>query len=157
MRFLGEKMKKCEIELELLNQLFEQWKFRLTQYWSLMIRFYLVILILTLLPLMHGTWGVNIDDFFIPIWLFPLTSMALSFVVCFIGRIEMKRIIAIKKCYDNIIKNTTDIFNEALPNENSKTRWTHQNFPIVFLVLQIILSCVMIGFIIFREILLRVT
>jgi len=142
-------MKKTNLEnsdLEIFKLLFDQWKFRLTQYWSLMLKFYVVTLILTLLPLMHGTWGVQLNAFNIPMWILPVAGLMVSIAVFFLARVEMNRINSIKSCIDNTIKETSLLFDGALPSK-SMLRRAHQNLPIVFLIFQSMLAITIIVFI----------
>lgn len=133
-------------DLEILKLLFDQWKFRLAQYWSLMLKFYFATSILMLLPLMHGTWGVQLDALGIPMWILPVFGLATSIAIYFLARVEINRINEIKSCINNTIKEASLRFNEALPSEN-KLRGAHQNFPFVFLCFQSVLAIIMIIFI----------
>jgi len=94
---------------------------------------------------MHGTWGVNLSAFDIPLWLMPIVAICVAVPVGLLARHEMNRIQAIKKCLDEALKDT--IYNGAIP-QNTALRREHQNMPLIILGSQILLAIIIICFVI---------
>lgn len=131
---MNNKDKKDDNDLELINILYDEWKFRLSQYWSLTYQTILLSFILFFAPYLKDAWGTNILN--LPNFIFPIAGIIFSIATCFVGVIEMKKINTIKnsiKCYIS-----THLQNVQTPyNYNNPL---HHNLPIYICCIQMIIG-----------------
>lgn len=123
-------------DIEILNVLYDEWKFRLSQYWSITSKTVILDFILFFIPYMKDAWGVNSLNF--PNYIFPIAGIIFSIATCFISSIEMIKINRIKNSIKNYISNQTYNFENPYGNNNAM----HQNIPILICCVQIIIGVI---------------
>lgn len=110
-------------DLDYINILYDEWKFRLSQYWSLTTKTVLLSFILFFIPYMKDTWGANTLN--LPNQIFPVVGIIFSIITCLLSTVEMKKINLIKTSIKKYILthskhidrpyNYDNIFNHNLP------------------------------------------
>lgn len=126
-------------ELETLKILHDEWKFRVTYFWKISIKFYFANLILTLLPLIHGIWDVDLIYFGIPLWIFPILGMLASLVITIVAGVEINTI-------RDIDKQICLLVNETLKNKKPTNNW-YLAYPIIICSMQFVISFTILHFI----------
>ncbi len=127
-------------DLEILKLLHDEWKYRLSNFWSLMIKTIIISFILIFMPLMYEYWGVNFVVIEVPLYILPLTGLIFSIVICFFTSIEIIKINSIKTSIRRSIMEISPGFKVAFTKRNI----LHQNIPIVICIFQVVLSTIMI-------------
>lgn len=127
---------------EILKLLFDEWKFRLAQFWPLMAKFYLLSLILMLLPVMHSAWGANLGVLAIPAQVLPVLGIILSAIICGYAYIELKKADKIKAHLKVVITSHSSMFAGAFLEKDER----HQKIPFVIFALQCLLAMLIIFF-----------
>ncbi|MCL2403577.1 MAG: DUF2207 domain-containing protein [Coriobacteriia bacterium] len=125
-------------DMEILKLQLSEWKFRLTQVWSLMTKFYLLNLIIMIVPIMQTAWRIEVGALENFLWIFPLVSAVFAGVVGYFSSIEMGRINEIKTRIRQYINENFSHFSEY-PDEN-KGRRGHQHLPIIIFGVQLLLA-----------------
>lgn len=112
-----------QTDLEVQKLLFEEWKYRLNQLWSLMIKSTFSILALTFLPYLNI---LKVSDLGIPHFVFPVTGLFVSILTGFFSTIEIYKINKIKDVLKRNIRDYARLFSDAA----TKSQMFHQNIPI---------------------------
>jgi len=112
--------------------LHDEWKFRLTFYWKISIKFYFAILILTLFPLIHGIWDVDLIYFGVPLCIFPILGLAASVVVTKVALAEIKTIKDIDTQICTLVKITL--------NKEKPTNGWYKAYPLILFAVQLFIS-----------------
>ena len=121
-------------DLEYINILHDEWKFRLAQYWSLTSKTVLLSFILFFIPYMKDAWGANTLN--LPNQIFPIVGIIFSIITCLIATIEMKKINTIK----HSIKKYILIHSQQIDNPYNYNNIVHQNLPVTICCVQIIIG-----------------
>jgi len=125
-------------DMKMLELLFDEWKFRLAEFWPLMTKFYLLSLILMILPVMYHTWAPGID-LIIPIRVFPIFAIVFSGIICAYAYNEMKKADLIKKWLrDTMNGKNSNLFKNAFPQKQEK----HHRIPFVICGLQALVALI---------------
>lgn len=95
---------------EVLKILHNEWKFRLSQYWSITIKMSIMFFVITLLPFMYSSWGADVSLLHIPIYVFPILGAIFSAVVAFFSIKEMDKINVLKESIKNFIAEEYPVF-----------------------------------------------
>jgi len=131
-------------DLEILKLLCDEWKFRTTTLWSLIVKFNLLSLTLILLPVMNDAI-IDIGALGIPIFVLPLAGALVSIAICAFSHIEKKEIGNLKRECEKIVKSShTDLFSKAYENSNERYRLLPVSICALQVVLAIIISVVSI-------------
>lgn len=121
-------------DLDYINILHDEWKFRLSQYWSLTSKTICLSFVLFFIPYMKDAWGVNMLN--LSNQIFPIAGIIFSIIACLLSTIEMNKINIIKgsiKKYILIHAQQIDIpYNYSNP--------IHQHLPIVICCAQVIVG-----------------
>ena len=118
--------------LEILKLLLDEWKFRLAQVWSLMTKFYLLNMIVMVVPVMREAWGVDVGPLGNHLWILPFISLVFSGLVGYFSYVEMGKINDIKTCLrENIQKNYPQFCAAFTPRNKG-----HQSLPIIIFGVQ---------------------
>ena len=94
--------------LDFINILFEEWKFRLSQYWSITSKTVFISFILFFIPYMKDAWGANTLN--LPNQIFPVIGILFSIITCLLSTIEMNKINRIKALSKALEKNNGGIY-----------------------------------------------
>lgn len=121
-------------DLEYINILHDEWKFRLSQYWSLTSKTVLLSFILFFIPYMKDAWGANTLN--LPNQIFPIVGIIFSIITCLLSTIEMKKINTIK----HSIKKYILIHSQQIDNPYNYNNIVHQNLPVTICCAQIIIG-----------------
>lgn len=121
-------------DLDYINILHDEWKFRLSQYWSLTSKTVLLSFILFFIPYMKDAWGANTLD--LPNQIFPVVGIIYSIITCLLSTIEMRKINNIK----NSIKKYISIYSQQIDNPYNYNNVIHHNLPITICLGQIIIG-----------------
>lgn len=121
-------------DLDYINILHDEWKFRISQYWSLTSKTVLLSFILFFIPYMKDAWGANTGN--LPNQIFPVVGIIFSIVTCLLSTIEMKKINTIK----NSIKKYILVHSQQIDNPYNYNNVIHHNLPIAICFSQIIIG-----------------
>ena len=126
----------CKKKIEYAKILDEQVKFRLSQFWRLSIKVNFASSIIALLPLFDNFFGFRANQLNIPLWIFPIIGFTVSLVINVFSFIETKIISKIEET----------LYNELRTEYPTIVRAKHQCwvFPIIFLILQFVLSALVL-------------
>lgn len=127
--------KQKKSEMELIHILYDEWKFRLSQYWSLTSKTTLISFILFFIPYMKDAWGTNI--FGLPNRIFPIVAIIYSVATCYISTIEMNKINQIKNSLKKyILEQSENLLDAPYATQN----FVHQHLPIYICIIQILIG-----------------
>ncbi len=90
-----ETMSKRQMEMMLLEQYYEEWKFRQQSLWKRMPQFFVVIFLLSTWPVSAGFFEKRPVLMPVSAWIFPLAGLVLSVLFLLYCWAEAKRIKAI--------------------------------------------------------------
>ena len=81
-----------------------EWEHRDTLFWSQIFKFFYAILIFILFPYLLEGLGVSDDVLLkVPVRMFPMIGIVLSFIFLYVGLAYSARLVAINKSYINLI------------------------------------------------------
>ena len=121
-------------DLEYINLLYDEWKFRLSQYWSLTTKTVLISFILFFIPYMKDAWGAKTLN--LPNQIFTIVGIIFSIITCWLSTIEIKKINTIK----HSIKKYILAHSRQIDNPYSYDNIVHQNLPVAICCAQIIIG-----------------
>lgn len=114
-------------KFEMIKLLLDEWKNRISTYWSITIKIIILDLLIIFLPYIHRIWHLNLEEKTLNTLLFsPMLGIVISIMVCYFSTIEMTEINRIKENIERIImydplfkdvykKTKLYIFNDYLP------------------------------------------
>ena len=135
-----EKTRNYNNDIEMTKLLLDEWKYRLSQFWSLTIKTVIISLILILLPLMYKQWGVDITTLNDAIWVLSLIGAVFSALVCPFTTIEIRKINLLKTYIRESVTKISPMFSGAFSKRNK----AHQHLPIVICAIQVLLAIMVI-------------
>lgn len=121
-------------DLDYINILHDEWKFRLSQYWSLTSKTILLSFILFFIPYMKDAWGANTLN--LPNQIFPISGIIFSIMTCIISTIEMKKINLIKTSIKRYILTHSIQIDKPYDYDNI----INHNLPIAICCAQVIIG-----------------
>ena len=133
-----------DISLDLIHILFEEWKFRLNQYWSITSKTVILNFILFFIPYMKGAWRINTLN--LPIVVFPISGILFALATCVISTVEMIKINKIKdtiKTY--ILDNCHTLFTAySFGKKDNKSFFlkSHHYIPICIFIVQFLIGII---------------
>lgn len=102
-RLKKEKIETSEL-IELMGIYLSEWEHRDTLFWSQIFKFFYAILIFILFPYLLEGLGVSDDVLLkVPVRMFPMIGIVLSFIFLYVGLAYSARLVAINKSYINLI------------------------------------------------------
>ena len=120
--------------LDFINILFEEWKFRLSQYWSITSKTVFIRFILFFIPYMKDAWGANTLN--LPNQIFPVIGILFSIITCLLSTIEMNKINRIKASIKMYISKHSEHIDT--PYGKGYDNKIHHNLPIAICCAQIV-------------------
>lgn len=103
-----KKPNKSKHDMELINIMYDEWKFRLTQYWSVTSKTFMLILFLFFIPYLKDTWGIN--NINLPNYIFPIVGIFFSISDCILVHFEMMKINKIKDSINKYVGHNSKNF-----------------------------------------------
>lgn len=154
-----KKQKQNANPIELLNIYYDEWKYRLDRFRKQMVQSFIVIFFVITLPISISFFNNVQIPHAIPLLLFPISGLCLSFVFLFYCLSESSRIATLRN-------KITQIISDNFPEKYLKypcTSSTTKNFslfkmsmavwiPIGLTIVNIIISAIMIYLIVNNEI-----
>lgn len=124
--------------------LFDEWKFRLSQYWSITSKVIMLNFILFFISYMKEAWhivGINMPNV-----AFPIMAMFFATLNCCISSVEMKKINLIKETIKGYIRKNFDELSNAYKTINAGNVLvkSHHHIPLCIWGLQMILGIIVI-------------
>ena len=129
-------------KLEIIKLLHDEWKYRLSQLWSLIIKCTTFTFILIFIPLIYEKIGVDFTQTKIPLSLFPISGIALAIIVCVFSTIEMRKVNKIKKGIKTTINEET-----CFDVHTKKSNPLSQNLPIIIFICQSLIASAILYYI----------
>lgn len=126
--------KETNHDSDYINILYDEWKFRLSQYWSLTSKTVLLSFILFFIPYMKDAWGANTLD--LPNQIFPIVGIIFSIITCLLSTVEMKKINTIKASIKKYIITYSSNIDKPYAYDNI----FNHNLPITICLGQIIIG-----------------